>query len=256
MAKSKTVGEILGERVRYYRERATAREREVELRDGARDVTGITQDELAARTERFGLRMGRVTIANIEAAGRPGSTAKNRTRADNATLVDVLVLAAALDVSPPLLFVPLGETEEVAMGNMRIHPHLMFDWVAGDEPLWRMSTDAEDEADLQRFGVVPVGGRGAGSVAAWRENTQVITLFRELRTLQNRCDASESEVELVGRGTNAAVQERAARMFDEALAELDEHLAFMRRSGVTSVPDMPEPWAIRMAELRVMAEAG
>ncbi len=101
-----------------------------------------------------------------------------------------------------------------------------------------------------------MGSRGAGSVAAWRENSHVITLFRELRTLQNRSSAAESEVGLVGRGTNVLAQERAARAFDEALTELDEHLAFMRRSGVPSVPEMPEPWAIRMAELRVMAEAG
>jgi len=188
----RTVSDVLAERVRRYRERA-------ELR----------QDDLAARTAELGHPMSRVTLAKLEAGG---------TRATRATLVDVLVLAVALDVPPPLLFLPLGEAEEVAIApGLVTHPHIALDWLAGEESLGR-------------------------HIEAWTKNQRPLQMFRGLRARQNAVHSAWNR----GERPDAGPDER--RQLELALSSLSSWLDAMRSAGLTP-PDMPGEWQVRMAEL-------
>lgn len=223
------MGEILGQRVAYYRERAH-----------------LTQPELAARLKALGFNLSRVTIANIEAAGRPESNARNRTRANNATMVDVLALAAALDVPVPLLVVPLGQAEEVQFGTTIVDSHLMVDWLAGDEALLGKPSpsQAEGRSNPNLLGSLPVG-----NYARWRENSQTLRLFRDLRQLQGKVHEAESLIGLLGDRAGDALIE-AKRALDGALRVLDRHHHYMRDAGLEQ-PMVPEDWAVRIAQLQL-----
>jgi len=84
-----TPGQVLAHRVREARKR--------------RDWT---QQQLADRLRELGFPTHRLTIAKIEKGG---------TRAENAPLREVLALAAALDVAPVHLLVPLEDEAMVAV---------------------------------------------------------------------------------------------------------------------------------------------
>jgi transcriptional regulator with XRE-family HTH domain len=229
---SRDVGEVFGERVERFRRNATPTPEELAARPaGQRGRDGLTQEELAARTEAIGVPLSRVAIANIEAAGRPDSENKNRTRGINATLTDVLALAIALDVPPALMFVPLGDLEEVTIGNLRFHPHLLFEWVAGEVP----PAPSPDRVSLR--------------VKAWGRNAATLYLFKQLRMLQNSTNAADMRL----READPAQQPEAQRVFDRRLRELDRFLVAMAVGGL-STPDMPDEWAIRMTDLRSMPE--
>jgi hypothetical protein len=201
----------------------------------------MTQQQLAARLAELGFHIGPVVIANIEAAGRKDSTARNRTRAANASIVDVLAFAAALDVPPPLLFIPLGDAELVQLGNMRVDPHLLLDWVAGDERLfpWR---DSDDPNHL--------GGGNVGSLEKWWSNSQPIKLARELRRLLDRAHTADAAIDMSRRADvdDPAVR-RALESLDAALRDLDRHQRYMKDAGM-AVADVPDVWALRMMQLR------
>jgi transcriptional regulator with XRE-family HTH domain len=216
----RTTGQVLGERLAYYRERA-----------------GLTQAQLAERTEALGHPMNRVTVAKIEGAARERPRIADRTRADNATLTDILVLAAALDVPPVLLFVPLGRTEEVEVGNLRVHPHVLVDWFGGDAPL----------ATAPR-------GKVVSRLDRWADNAGTVQMFRHLRTLQDRAQRSAADVDHLERHGTDDEAARGRVVFDRRLADLDRHLATMASAGIDSLPAMPSAWVARMSELRLAEE--
>jgi transcriptional regulator with XRE-family HTH domain len=194
-----TVADVLARKVRYFRE-----------------VQGLRQEDLAERIAELGWPMNRVTVAKIEAGG---------TRAANASLTEVLVLAAALDVPPLLLFLPLGDAEDMTIGTETVHPHLMLDWIAGDTSF-------------------VMGNRRVRNQAAWFRNAQPLFLFRQLRELQNTVQRAWPYENLT------PVPHRSWELVDEALARLAEHLEYMRQAGL-SVPEMPDEWQERMAKLGV-----
>lgn len=217
MVATRSIGQVLGERLLMYRKRA-----------------GLTQEELAQRTASFGEPMNRVTIAKIEGAAREHPKSTDRTRADNATLVDVLVLAAALDVPPPLLFIPLGQVELTRFGSAKSHPHLLLDWVCGDAPL---TTQPRNRI---------VGHRGP-----WMENAETIWAFRTLRAKQDAVHMAESDLRYVEHDGDRELCDRMSVVVDHRLRELDVHLVAMRAAGIESLPELPVTWTVRMAELRL-----
>lgn len=190
--KTKTVTDVLAERVRRYRERA-----------------GLRQEDLTLRTAELGHPVNRTSVAKLEAGG---------TRAANATLVDVLVLAVALDVPPPLLVLPLGEAEQVAITpELVAHPHLAFEWWAGQETF--------------------VGNR-----SAWHTNAAPLRMFEGLRARQDAARAAWVQAEAPGAGP------AEQRQLDVAFSALASWLDAMRSSGLR-VPEVPPEWQARMAEL-------
>jgi transcriptional regulator with XRE-family HTH domain len=94
---------------------------------------GWSQQELADRVTATGHRMHRLTVAKIESGG---------TRAQNASIADVLALAAALDVAPLHLLVPLDDDAAVAITPKEVHrAAVVRGWIRGGRPL-RMDYDA------------------------------------------------------------------------------------------------------------------
>lgn len=190
---TKSVTDVLAERVRRYRERAKLR-----------------QEDLADRTAELGHPLSRVTLAKLEAGG---------TRATNASLVDVLVLAAALDVPPPLLVLPLGEAEEVAITpELVAHPHVVLDWWSGHQNL------------------------GVGSRRTWHANAAQLRMLRGLRVRQDAVRAAWVQAEKPGAGP------AEQRQLDVAMSALASWIEAMRASGL-QVPEMPPEWQARMAGL-------
>lgn len=201
-----TVGEVLGRRVRLYRE-----------------GLGWRQEDLAGETSKLGYPINRVTLSNIERGG---------TRAENVSLAEAMVLAAALNVPPPLLFLPLGEEDRVAITpSVKVHPHLVLDWITGDEPFVYSNRRARD-------------------VKTWTKHSTPMWLFQQLRRRQEAAQEAENQSRFA-EGERAAV---AAERFDGALRQLDQHLVYMEREGLR-VPKMPPEWNDRIEELRA-AERG
>jgi transcriptional regulator with XRE-family HTH domain len=201
-----TVGEVVGRHVRRYREGLDWR-----------------QEDLADETSKLGHPMNRVTISNIERGG---------TRARNISLVDTLVLAAALNVPPPMLFLPLGLEDLVTITPKTvIHPHIALDWVVGEGPLAYTNRRARD-------------------VTTWHEHSTPMWLFQELRKLQAAVESAQARL-LAEEGEDrvALARERC----DGALRQLDQHLTYMERADLRT-PKMPPEWTDRMQELR--AEGG
>ncbi|MDZ7673723.1 MAG: hypothetical protein U5K30_01430 [Acidimicrobiales bacterium] len=164
-----TVGDVVARRVRALR----------------KSQGDLKQQELADRTAALGYPMARATVAKIEAGG---------TRAQNVSLIDVLVLAAALDVAPLLLFIPLGDEDAVKLtDNLILDPQLAIDWLAGEEPLAALPDNR------------------ARNIEAWHRNTLPVRLFRQLRQLQRRARSEGTE---------------------EAKRALEQHFGFMRDAGL------------------------
>ncbi len=200
--KAKTVGEVLGRRVRSYRE-----------------GLGWRQEDLAVETTKLGHPINRVTLSNIERGG---------TRAANVSLVDTMVLAAALNVPPPLLFLPLGEDDKVAITpSVKVHPHLVLDWITGEGPF-------------------VYSNRRARSLGTWAKHSTPMWLFQELRKRQEDVQQAAGHCRVLDPGEQAAV---AAERLDGALRQLDQHLVYMQREGLRT-PAMPQEWIERMEELR------
>lgn len=167
-----TVGEVLARRIRGYRV-----------------AQGLTQQQVADRTKELGTPISRDNLAKIETA--PG-------RADSLSVADMLVLAAALDVPPVLLMVPLGEDEEVMVTHgVAMHPYLAYEWIGGQESFTRDRYEASWDRQ------------------AWLNHSRVCRVFDKLRRLQtpvtNRLGTEDDRERLL------------------------EHLAEMRADGL-SVP--------------------
>jgi transcriptional regulator with XRE-family HTH domain len=203
VVKVPTVGEVVGRHVRSYRKKL-----------------GWTQQDLADETSKLGHPINRVTLAKLEAGG---------TRAANVSLVDTMVLAAALSVPPPLLFLPLGEEDLVAITPaVKVHPHLVLDWVTGEEPFTNSN-------------------RIAQNVKTWHEHSTPMWLFQTLRKLSDATSAADTQRSFAEDDPErfAVANER----LDGALRQLDQHLAYMERHGLR-VPQLPPEWEARIEELR------
>jgi transcriptional regulator with XRE-family HTH domain len=125
----------------------------------ARERRGWTQQQLADRlaeigyTDETGTRLlARSTLAKIEDGRGDGSGPRS-----NASLEDVLALAAALDCSPMHLLVPRDADESVQVARHLVAPApILGEWIAGiatnSEPL-RISVGAVEKngRDVEAF---------------------------------------------------------------------------------------------------------
>lgn len=92
-----------------------------------REARGWSQQDLADRLAEIGAPMNRVTLAKIEAGG---------TRAENLSIVDLLVLAAALDTSPVSLVFPVGRVELIEITpQLRIFSARASKWFCAEMAL-------------------------------------------------------------------------------------------------------------------------
>jgi transcriptional regulator with XRE-family HTH domain len=178
---------------------------------------GLSAQRLAERCAELGHpEINRSVIANIES------------RRQDVSINEVMVLAAALNTPATLLIAPLGtsETKVAVTSKTVIHPHLVLDWLTGQEPLCNTNRTAR---------VHPWRDEGAPS---WQEASLPLWLFQRLRRYQDAAQEAER---------------RGGERFDTALRNLAQHIKVMERADL-QVPAMPAEWRERMAELSAEEE--
>lgn len=177
-----------------------------------RKAREMTTADLAEKVrELSGERMHATTITKIEQGDR------------KVTVNELFWFAAALNVPPALLLLPLGSAPRVEVTTQSvIHPHLALDWLAGDESL--ASTDR-----------MSIGGRD------YYEALEPIRLHRALRRAQNDAGLAYSNLQRAQYvGDDKALAEARATLADvfEGLARV---LASMRRAR-EEPPRMPDEY--------------
>lgn len=88
-----------------------------------RERRGWTQDDLAREIRGVGWTVDRAQVAKIETGTR------------NISLDEAVNIAWALGLPPALLYLPLGESHDVAIApDVIVHPDLARKWIAGTGP--------------------------------------------------------------------------------------------------------------------------
>jgi transcriptional regulator with XRE-family HTH domain len=169
----------------------------------ARHRRGWTQQRLsdAVREHDESSTLGRGAIAKIESGDRKVS------------VDDWVLLAAALNVPPPLLLVPLGSEDAVEITpRSRIHPHLALEWLSGAECL---------TSSRQR-----VIRRGE-----WLAGAEPLRLWRNLRSVQDDLGRAVAWVQRAQYTGDAEQKRKAKSAHVEALEALHAHLLRMQTAG-------------------------
>lgn len=177
----------------------------------ARTRRGWTQKQLAEVVAAHGGSINRAAIAKIESGVR------------GVSLDEWLVLAAAVNVPPPVLLLPLGGEERVHITDRaEIHPHLALDWLTGEEPL----------ASTDRYVI---------KRSEWLSGAAPMFLFQQLRKLQDDVRHASFEVYMRDRsardlgGLPELTEEekrRAWAQYEAALIELHRHLRRMQEAAI------------------------
>lgn len=188
-----------------------------------RSRRGLTVEQLAARIADLGGAMGRVTLTKLE------------NRARGVSLDEALLLAAALNVPPAILFFGLEREPRVRITSKSvIHPDLASQWLAGTAPL----------ASTERRAV------GAGE---WYEAAATHRLYEELHEAQDSTHIADVSVKAAEFAGDEAQIQREKKLFGERLQRLSKVLNEMRRAGLRPPEHSPE-WTSRMAELGMKVE--
>lgn len=197
-----------------------------------RHERGLSAEKLSARVADLGGSLSRKAIAEIETKS-PGK------RRRGISLDEAFLLAAALNVPPPVLFFAFETGEHVAVTPKSvIHPDLAYHWLSGEGPL--AST-----------------ARGAIGMAEWRkaayDNAATpIRLYVEHRRLFTKAKDADLDV---GRAEVAKDAERAieaGHRLARRLGDLVKLRNEMRDRGMK--PPWLEPrWS---AQLKRLGEEG
>lgn len=205
---AKRPSEILGDQVKEWRRKRN-----------------LSAQQLADRVAELGGTLDRVAISKLENGQR------------GVSLDEALMLAAALNVPPPLLILPLGSESRVRITDESvIHPHLALEWLAGQQPL----------ASTKRLAI---------GLQEWHEAAERLRFFWALRQAQVETNLAHGELqraEYVG-DEKRLLAARAA--FADALKRLSDCLTSMRDKGVTP-PTMRDEYLDKMSELGLWREGG
>jgi transcriptional regulator with XRE-family HTH domain len=193
-----------------------------------RNRRGLSAQALADRVAEAGGGLDRAAIAKIEVGKR------------GVSLDETLLLAYALAVPPPLLFLPIGTEDRVAITpNVVVHPDLAWRWVEGDSP--PMTSD-----------------RHAIRLHEWHEAMTPVRLYSQLRAVQDATrkaamwvQSTEEEINYLGSKTETLdrlLTERREQYLN-ALKEYAKILARMLEQGV-------QPPAVAREYLDTMRAAG
>jgi transcriptional regulator with XRE-family HTH domain len=138
------------------------------------------------------------------------------------TVEELLGLAAALNVPPVLLLLPLGEEDVVEITtNSRIHPGLALEWVCGEEAL----------VSSRRF----VIERGE-----WLKGSEPLRLYRALRHVEEGLRGAETAIRRAEYAGDADSLRDARRAHTDALEALHGHVRAMQTAGVRPPGQTPE----------------
>lgn len=170
-----------------------------------------SQAELAERVTDLGLPMGQRAISAIESGNR------------DVNLDEAFVIAAALNIPPPLLWLSLGsETRIEITTKSRIHPHLALKWFRGDQPL-----ASTDRIQIRR--------------EEWLEAAAPLQMFLELEVIQQRAHAAQSWIRSADYAKDREGGAAARSGFADALRTLYEHNDKMAVAGIKPVK-VPNEW--------------
>lgn len=150
-----------------------------------------TSQRLAEEVKKLGGTISRGTIAKLESRNRP-----------SVTLDEAVVLAVALDVPLPLLFLPIEEEGDVALTpETNVYCWRVWEWLHGEEPLpdgdldgaWpaRAYSDVQDarkNANEARFEIASaeyVGDEGKVKRGKRKYVAALRDLDRALRVMEN-----------------------------------------------------------------------
>jgi transcriptional regulator with XRE-family HTH domain len=140
----------------------------------ARDARGWTQQELSAELGRLGAPMDRTTVAKIEKGQR------------QARVEELVAFAAALDVSPAFLLLPLRLDTTVALTpKMTVETVTALRWACGEGPL-----DSANErfyrfqAPTVQWAVWPAGRPDEAKGGGGLTEDQVRAIARQLDELK------------------------------------------------------------------------
>ncbi|MDQ3430752.1 MAG: helix-turn-helix transcriptional regulator [Actinomycetota bacterium] len=163
-----------------------------------------TQRQLAERVAELGGSLDRAAIAKIESTGKDGAPLRG------VSIDEWLLLAAALNVPPPLLLVPLGAEEEVEITpGIQVHPHLALEWLTGDESL------VNTERKVIRRG-------------EWLAGSEPLRLWRQLRSVQDDLSRVVAWVRRAEYADDGEQKREAKNAHAEALEALHAHLLRMQ----------------------------
>lgn len=182
------VSQVVGGQVRRHRKRR-----------------GWTQQRLAEAISDHGGTLSRGAVAKVESGVR------------DVSIDEFLLLAAALNVPPPLLLVPLGGEVEDRVDRVevtprsRIHPHLALEWLCGNEPLVNSA-----HVNIDRAG--------------WLFGSEPLRLWNGLRLAQEAIADVPRGVRSAGYSGEEAIL-REAKQNTDTLEALHAHLRRMQSAG-------------------------
>jgi transcriptional regulator with XRE-family HTH domain len=177
-----------------------------------REKRGWSQERLAEKVTELGTPMDQRVVSNIESGTR-----------QDISLDEAFVIAAALNVPPPLLWLPLGAEDRVEItAKSKIHPHLALKWFTGRAPL---ATTAQK----------------AIGVAEWHEAAEPLRLHDQLEEIQNRARKAESAMHTAEFVEDAKALKGARRGFAIALEGIYRHFDAMRAAGLRP-PRLSKEW--------------
>jgi len=186
-----------------------------------REDRGWLQEDLAERLNDLGgwaSGWERSKIAKIENGQRQVS------------LDEVFLFAAALNLPPPLLLLPLGSEDHVEVTpKSEIHPHLALEWLAGDEPL----------CTTRRYVI---------GLKEWEKNSIAIRSYRALRNLQDDVRLASLAYARAEYTQDAKQARKALQDEAKALIALYNHQASMTARSVHP-PALPKEWIKKMRQL-------
>jgi transcriptional regulator with XRE-family HTH domain len=208
---SRTPSEVLASQLADWRERRN----------------GLSAQQLADRITELGGKLGRVAISEIENGRR------------RVSLDEALLLAAALNVPPPLLFFPFETGEHVAITPTSvIHPDLATRWLAGES--WLAATD-RTAIGTQEF-----------AEARWTEAARPLRLYDAHREAQRLAHVAQGGIQRSQVAKDRQGEKEAGYRFADRLRILADVRREMRLIGMTP-PKLHRTWS---TELRRLGEEG
>jgi transcriptional regulator with XRE-family HTH domain len=178
----------------------------------------LSAEALAERVSKLGWPISRTTVTKIELEQR------------GVYVEEAFIIAAALNVPPPVLFFGLESGEHVTLTEKStIHPDLARKWLCGEGPL----------ADTSRAAIGTEDWYGAAG--EWESAHGSVRLYELLNEAQEAVHAAWRSRQQAEWHASQPRMDEAKDMLAKRLTELWKVLADMRRLGITP-PQMPKEW--------------
>jgi hypothetical protein len=170
----------------------------------------MSTQRLDERTAELGMRIPRSVLANLESGRR-----------NTVSAAEVLVLAAALDVSPALLMFPIGRLDLMeAMPDLPLPPWQAYTWFTGERELGFFTGAGA------RLAALTGPADNAGAIGTFREHELIQrSWLRAWWSLQNATKAARE----AATDEQADTQRMIAENMTEQLNAAEDNLRMIRK---------------------------